>query len=161
MFTIIKRYFIKNIILDIETNGLNHKKNNILQVAYNICDHNFNILNEQNLFINNSNEKNIIDLLYKDIYECNNIYGHNIDFDMRFIEYKFNYYGYKHKNINKIDTMKISKDIVKCRNKLGNIKYPKLKELYEYYYPNTIDEKKLHTADYDVFLTRLICKKII
>ena len=147
--------------------------NKIVQISYLLLDKNNNIINTINLYLNDGD--NTIDyykkintefikkygiypqyVLYKlaeDLSSCSHIIGHNIEYDIKCIVAHFNKYKIKFKiPENKYCTMKESKDIVKCTNKLGRIKYPKLSELCEYLKIN-IDNEKCHDSLYDIKLT--------
>jgi DNA polymerase III epsilon subunit-like protein len=147
--------------------------NKIVQISYLLLDNNNNIIDTINLYLNDGD--NTIDyykkinkefikkygiypqyILYKlaeDLSKCSHIIGHNIDYDIKCIITHFNKYNIKF-TIPEIKycTMKESKDIVKCVNKLGRIKYPKLSELCEYLKID-IDNKKCHDSLYDINLT--------
>lgn len=161
----------KIIVLDIETND-----SLIVEISYEIIDYNFNVLLQKTLIINNGNcevdffkrytpefikEKGITPIealliLKKDIKNIKYICGHNVKtFDMNRIRTActLNKINIKFPNLI-IDTMKISKGIVKCYNVKGDIKYPKLEELYKHFYKELPDEKKQHTGCYDVEITR-------
>ncbi len=59
-----------------------------------------------------------------------------------------------------LDTMKHSKTIVNAKNKKGALKNPKLSELYMHLYGTIMDDNNSHTADYDVKITHMCCKKM-
>jgi DNA polymerase III epsilon subunit-like protein len=147
--------------------------NKIVQISYLLLDIDNNIIDTINLYLNDGD--NTIDyykkidiefikkygiypqyVLYKlaeDLAKCSQIIGHNIDYDIKCIILHFNKYKIKYK-IPKIKycTMKTSKNIVKCTNKLGKIKYPKLSELCEYF-KIKIDNNMCHDSLYDIKLT--------
>jgi len=170
-------------ICDIETDG----HDLIIQIAYQIYTHEFKLLKEEDLIINNGNYEtdyynhftkefikrkglhpsDALNIFKNDLQLCKIIVGHNIEgFDIP----KLKTYSYKNK-INlifplAIDTMLTSKDFVKTTNKLGKRKYPKLNELYEKLFNTKLDDKKQHNAIYDVEITykcfiELVNKKII
>lgn len=78
--------------------------------------------------------------------------AHNISFELRHLN-KSIYFK------NHICTMKENKKIVKALNKNGNIKNPNLNEVCEFYDIN-FDERKHHSATYDVSITFEILKKM-
>jgi len=79
--------------------------------------------------------------------------GHNILFDSGKIIKYFKKYSIDYKMPKEICTMKLSRDRVGLLNIKGWIKYPKLSELYKFYYNREPDNTKTHTADYDIYLT--------
>jgi DNA polymerase-3 subunit alpha len=169
-------------ILDIETTGLSPYSSYIVQIAYNIYDYNLNLITKKNIIINNGN--NIQDFYKKipldvinnrgitligalnevlmDMKNCRYIVGHNISFDINFIETKFwknnIYHNYNYKAI---CTMKKSRKFVNAKNKSNGIKPPKLCELYKKIYNKDMDENSSHTADYDVEITFQCFKKLV
>ena len=99
---------LKFCILNIETNGSNYKKNNIIKLSWIISDLYFNILKQENFLINGnfeisnfirnltgiSKEKTLKDgialkdaymKLYEDITQCQFMISHNISFYDNFI----------------------------------------------------------------------------
>lgn len=147
--------------------------NKIVQLSYMILDINNNIIDTINLYLNDGD--NSIDyykkidvdfikkygiypqyVLYKlsdDLSKCSHIIGHNIDFDIKCIITHFNKYKIKYTiPENRYCTMKESKDLVRCINKLGYIKYPKLSELCNYL-KIEIDNNNCHDSLYDIKLT--------
>lgn len=176
-----KKYNLNNIIvLDIETTGLLNS-DYIIQIAYNIYNQDMVCIKQVNYLINeNVNKtdffkifslaeikskgldvKQVLTKLNQDFLRCKYVIGHNISFDMEKI---MNYYN-KHKVEHgayplQICTMKISKNILNMRNIKGYIKYPKLSELYNYYYNLTADGT-LHDASYDIELTYLCFIKLV
>jgi hypothetical protein len=164
-------------VLDIETNG----KTTIVEIAYNIYDINMNLIKKTDLFLNDGSGtrdyykkiklEQIISLglkpidalkqLASDLAICKYIVCHNINFDMKHISsymYKF--------NINchypiELDTMVIGKNIVKTTNKKGNIKNPKLEELYKFLFNKQPNLTKCHLGSYDVKMTAKCLKKMI
>lgn len=167
----------KIIVLDIETDG----GFKIIQISYIITCCKLNILSKHNYFLNDGS--NTIDfykkitedfikkngkhpsIILKEVAEhlklCETIIGHNIQFDIR----KLTQYFYKYKidyiiPPNIYDTMKESKNIVKAINIKGQIKYPKLEELSNYY-GIKYDKETAHDGLADVMVTFDCYKKII
>jgi len=164
------------IIVDIETDG----KTKIIQISYNIIDKNNNIILKRNLFLNDGDNdidyykkisidyikiygikpKKALEILFNDLKQCDCIIGHNIAYDFsKIIKYFEKYYSSEEltkikNNIpeKKYCTMQRSRNIVKCKNKKGSIKSPKLSELCEYYEIDK-DDSKCHDGLYDVELT--------
>ena len=165
----------KLIFLDIETDG-NYK---IVQISYILTCPKLKILSSHNHFLNDGSDaidyykKITIDFIKengkhpsivlkdvaKDLEECSTIIGHNISFDIR----KLSQYFYRYRVNFKIpeniyDTMHKSKDIVKALNIKGQIKYPKLQELGNYY---GIVNNNVHDGLSDVMVTYECYKNLI
>jgi DNA polymerase III epsilon subunit-like protein len=170
----------KIIILDIETTGL-LDTDYIIQIAYNIYDTNMELIKKENLLINeNVNKtdffnlfsldeikKNGLDIIYVlnklkyDLSKCRYIIGHNISFDIQKIQNYFKKFNIQYKMPKSICTMKRSKDILLLKNIKGYIKYPKLIELYKYYYRDEEVKGTLHDASCDIEITYLCFIKLI
>ena len=147
-------------VIDTETTGLDKINEYILQISYIIYDTvNCIELKELDFIINvpvkitNSHIhkitddislkgyefKEIIDIIIDDIKYCDILVGHNLIFDIQMIEVELNRLQlydeidliYKKKYY---DTMKNSVDICKIQGKYGKYKYPKLSELYYYFF---------------------------
>lgn len=140
----------KIMVLDIETDmgGAN-----IIQIAYNIYDSDFNLLKHENIIINNGNGsrdyykiipiKDILNgmapyaglsIFAKDLNECSYVVGHNVQhFDMRILTKALKNLGifFDTKKYKLICTMYGSKKYVGALDKKGAIKNPKLSELYK------------------------------
>jgi DNA polymerase III epsilon subunit-like protein len=168
------------IVLDIETTGCINQ--NIIQIAYYVCDNFFNIIKKCNYLINeNINKsdyynkftvdyilqngldvKHVLKTLSVDLSTCKYIVGHNIiNFDIKHIVKYMNKYNISFLMPCPIDTMLISKNIVKAINSKGNIKFPKLSELYDYFYTNGVNNELQHDAFYDVTITYKCLLKLI
>ena len=167
----------KYIFLDIETDG----GFKIVQVSYIITCPKLNILSEHNHFLNDGS--NAIDY-YKKLTEefiitngrhpsivleeiakhleiCDTIVGHNIGFDIRQLTQYFHRYRINFKMPQNIyDTMHESKNIVKALNIKGQIKYPKLEELSNYF-GVIYDNNTAHDGLADVFVTYKCYKKLV
>jgi|ETNvirenome_6_85_1030632.scaffolds.fasta_scaffold01246_14 DNA polymerase III delta prime subunit len=177
---IIEKYDRKYImILDIETT----KSKKIIQIAYWIyCPIKKEIIKKKNLIVNDGSGevdfykmisidvilrngkslKKVMEILLNDMNNCSHIIGHNIiTFDMKHIKLALDYYYMKFNFPIPIDTMKITKHIVCAKNKRGNIKMPKLSELYKFLCATDMDEDEAHDAFYDVFITFECVKKLI
>jgi DNA polymerase III alpha subunit (gram-positive type) len=164
------------IVLDLETDGTNY----IIQCAYNIYDKNLNKIKTENILINENigrtdyynkislediekngiEPKEFLDKLIKDLKTCNHIVGHNIDFDLKYIQsycYKFRVSLHQ---LNKLDTMKSSNRLVDAKNKNGGRKMPKLCELYQFLFDKEMSDEA-HTANYDVDITFECFKKLV
>jgi len=165
------------IILDVETNG-SYK---IVQLSYYILDTTNNIIKQCNFYVNDGD--NDIDfynkispqqitrygikphhVMYKlsiDFSICSDIIGHNIVFDIGKVEQHFKMFNivYNIPNI-RYCTMNESKYIVKCLDKNGRIKQPKLSELCEYLQIEKNDDM-CHDSLYDVFLTYKCYTKLL
>ena len=167
----------KYIFLDIETDG----GFKIVQISYIITCSKLNILSEHNHFLNDGTNtidyykkiteefiiKNgkhpsiVLEEVSKDLKKCDTIIGHNIKFDIRqltqyFYRYRINFEMPK----NIYDTMHESKNIVKALNIKGQIKYPKLGELSNYFGVNYNNETA-HDGLADVLVTYKCYKKLI
>lgn len=163
----------KFMVLDIETDGAKTGHQIIIQIAYNIYDFNFNIIEKKNYLINDDGNnvdfynkislenikyygkhpKFVLKTLSDDLNKCEYIIGHNINFDINHIcKYFYNYkINYTLPNI--VDTMLLSKNILNLKNKNNNIKNPTLKELYYFISNKIMEDNSSHTADYDVDIT--------
>jgi DNA polymerase III epsilon subunit-like protein len=167
----------KYIFLDIETDG-GYK---IVQISYIITCSKLNILSEHNHFLNDGtnavdyykkiteefiieNGKHpsiVLEEVSKDLKFCNTIIGHNIGFDIRkltqyFYRYRINFQMPE----NTYDTMHESKNIVKSLNVKGQIKYPKLGELSNYFGVD-YDHDTAHDGLADVMVTYECYKKLV
>ena len=60
-----------------------------------------------------------------------------------------------------IDTMLVSKNIVNAINSRGIIKFPKLSELYNYFYSDGVNSDLQHDAFYDIEITYKCLLKLI
>lgn len=174
----------KIIIYDLETTGRSPENSYIIEIGYYIVDNNLNILKEKQILINNGNGivdyhrkysyghikkygislKSALKQFINDMSECKYICGHNIiSFDNNFIKTKTQQMGINIDNfpIN-IDTMKIANKYLygKFTNIKGNIKSPKLCELYKELTNNDMDKLKSHTGIYDVKVTYECLKKM-
>ena len=85
---------------------------------------------------------------------------HNIKFDTDKLVKYFTKLKINYKMPKPICTMRLSKDRLGLINSKGWAKFPKLSELYTYYYGEEPDQTKTHTADYDIHLTFLCFKAI-
>ena len=167
----------KYIFLDIETDG----KYRIIQISYVITCNKLKILSRHNHFLNDGS--NAVDYykkitedfikengrhpslvlkeVAKDLEECSTIVGHNIGFDIKKLEGSFSYYKINYKFPENIyDTMHKSRDIVKATNIRGQIKYPRLEELCNYY-DVIYDKDTAHDGLADVMVTYECYKKLI
>lgn len=88
------------------------------------------------------------------------IIGHNIKFDTDKLVKYFKKLNISYKMPTPICTMRLSKDKLGLTNSKGWAKFPKLSELYTYYFGEEPDQTKTHTADYDIHLTFLCFKAI-
>jgi len=95
----------------------------------------------------------VFNLFSDHISKCDYIIGHNISFDTGKIIKYLKKYSIPYTMPIQLCTMKISRDRVGLLNIRGWAKYPKLSELYKYYYNEDPDITKTHTADYDIYLT--------
>lgn len=168
----------KNVmVLDIETDG----KDTIIQIAYTICDLKYNIIKNENYYLNDGSGKTdyykkislntirtkgkspkfVLERLSEDMNTCKYIIGHNIiKFDIVKMDYYFEKYDVKHNTPIPLDTMTFSRDYVQAKDKNGRLKNPKLEELYYCLYKKNMDNSIQHTAEYDVYVTLLSCIKL-
>ena len=178
-------YTIKynHIVFDIETNA----SSDILQVAYEIYNEEFKLINKKNIYINDGihytdyykkinrdlivkkgiTPDEALEIIIKDFNNSKILVGHNIiGFDIQ----KINQYIIKHNLHYKIkndiiyhDTMLNTNNIVKSKNINGKEKsWCKLSELYKHLFPNNQTEQDdLHDATYDVFLTSQCYEKLV
>jgi hypothetical protein len=99
--------------------------------------------------------KDVFTLFSNHIKKCNYLIGHNIIFDTGKIIKYFKKYSIEYIMPKQLCTMKLSRDHVGLLNIKGWAKYPKLSELYFFYYKKEPDKTKTHTAEYDIYLTFL------
>jgi len=164
-------------IIDIETNGRDY----IVQIAYDICDLDYKVVRQENFYLNDGSDttdyyrkisrKTIIEKgihhtialnqLSIDMAKCKYIVGHNIiNFDIKKIIIDFKKYDIKYTIPIPLDTMKSTRTYVNAKDKNGRTKFPKLEELYFHLYQQQMDSDDSHTADYDVYATRMCCIKL-
>lgn len=90
------------------------------------------------------------------------IIGHNIlKFDSLILSHYFSKYNLPLVNFNYEDTMIMGTEYTKLKNKKGYSKYPKLEELYEHFFHNKLDSNLLHSALYDIEITKQCYYKLI
>jgi DNA polymerase III epsilon subunit-like protein len=168
------------IVLDIETTGCINQY--IIQIAYYICDEYFNVIKKCNYIINEYIYKtdyykkftvdyilqngidvtSVLKILAYDLSTCKYIVGHNIiNFDIKHIMKYMNKYDIICSMPKPIDTMLVSKNIVNAINSLGKIKFPKLSELYNYFYIDGVKSELQHDAFYDIEITYKCLLKLI
>lgn len=159
----------KNIIfLDIETS----MKKTIIQIAYQVYNLNFQFIKEEDIIINNNNNEtdyykkfslqyirnkgispeSAMDKLIDDMNCCRYIVCHNIGFDINCIKKYMFRYSKSYNFIHEICTMNQSRHILKLKNKIGNVKSPKLEELYYFLFHKNPDNTQQHNGCYDVQL---------
>ena len=167
-------------VLDIETAG--PPIQTIIQIAYNIYDKNMTLLNTKNFILNDGSGQqdfyqkiSLHDIIYKgihpsivmqelsdDIKICKYLVGHNIiGFDTKHILRYSELYQIPISIPNQLDTMRLSKDIVKAKNIKGHIKNPRLGELYYHIFKTHVDANDAHTANYDVDVTAKCFKYLV
>lgn len=172
-------YISDKIVFDIETDG----RDNILQVSYHILDQQNNIIGSRDFLIydgehskpfyqSNITEEEIIEnginpllaceIIARDFSNTNILIGHNIkSFDCRVINKfmkKNNFYEFDIYTKEIHDTMIESKMIVKATGNYGQLKYPKLSELY--YFLFNCEIENYHNALFDCTAT-LDCYKLL
>lgn len=157
-------------VLDIETT----KYRDIIQIAYDIYDKNFNHISNINTLVNEGigqrdyyerftieeiyeNGRDPIDVLLElrnHLNLCKYIVCHNVVFDVKNIYRYFERYNIHvpHRPL-EICTMLKSRKLCKCLDKNNKIKNPKLSELYFYCFGELPDESQTHTANYDIHIT--------
>ena len=170
---------IRIMVLDTETAG----SGEVIQVAYNIylyypeinffyCDSkNDWIIDEKinkvdfygkfslrDIRTKGEDPEYVFGVLSVHLESCDYLVGHNISFDIDKIVKYFSKLKINYKLPQSICTMKASKERVGLKNIKGWVKYPKLSELYAFYYGELPDQTKTHTADYDIHLTFLCFK---
>lgn len=138
----------------------------LVQVAWKVLDDRFNELYSKNYIVRRdefsidnsefhgitneiSDNKGIhLNTIFEDLYtsllECEYIVAHNIAFDENVIlnhTYRIedNHLRDRWYKMNRVCTMKITRDVVKLVGKWGKYKYPSLKELYHYYFNETFE----------------------
>lgn len=107
--------------------------------------------------------KIVLEKFISEIKGCSKIIAHNSAFDFNIIKSEMHRCQMDDSvkwmcSLEDVCTMKIGKNIVKARNKLGYIKYPSLKELYVFCCNEEI--KNQHDAKHDV-LNLVKCLKPI
>lgn len=167
------------ICFDVET-GDHGGNDDIVQLAYEIYDENFNLKKSFNKYIKDRlviNKfyaihkinmqklqslghpfKDVISEFLKDLNNAKYVVGHNIRTDIDHIVSNMERYNFKLNNgenpfENKIIecTMKLGTPICQLKNKIGRLKPPKLGELYEILYNSKM--QNAHDASYDVKYT--------
>jgi len=164
------------IVLDIETDGAD----NILQIAYNMYDVNNNLIQSKDFFVYDGehfepvfptiNKNDIINdgislkdasnIVTQDINNADIIIGHNVkSFDLRCINKLNDKFNNKIKDTLIIhDTMIESKHIIKAKNKIGRLKYPRLDELLKFLCNKKIENYHCATGD---ILATFDCYKVL
>ena len=161
---------IRNImVIDVET----AKTGELIQIAYNIYDSNFDVIKEYNCLIdegigkvdfyekytiddivnNGLDPRDVFHEIKHDIKECSHVIGHNIAFDMGKIDKYFEKLNISYKKPISVCTMHKTKNLCKLLNKRGQLKPPKLSELYFHCFGTEPDNTKTHTANYDIEIT--------
>ncbi len=102
--------------------------------------------------------KTVLKDFYNALYDVELIVGHNILYDLRIIYLEADRINYtelmdKIRSIPYLDTMKMSKNIVKVKAKDDKIKMPNLGELYKFLFPTEPDVLGFHNAIVDVDVT--------
>ncbi len=168
-------------IIDIETSGL-EPSCTIVQIAYEICDLQFNLVDKVNIYLNNGDGKvdyfkkislaklraqginpiNALGRLAADLRRCAYVIGHNANaFDIPRLCTYFNKYGVSYVLPQLRDTMILSKEVVGARNVNGAFKRPKLEEAYTFLCNKVPDQAQCHCAEYDVFMTTECCRALL
>ena len=163
-------------VIDVET----AKTGELIQIAYNIYDEEFNVIKQFDSLINEYNGKidfyekysldeimcdgrDVYDVFYEiqdDMEICSHVVGHNISFDMGKIHKYFTKLEISYIKPISICTMAKSKQTLNLKNKRGHIKPPKLSELFVYCFGHEPDNSKTHTADYDIEITFMCFYKL-
>jgi hypothetical protein len=166
------------IVLDIETDG----HNKIIEIAYDIYDKDLNLVKRSDHLLNDGSgatdyynrisideieadglpPRHAMEMLLNDMNSCSYIVGHNIiRFDIEQLQYYFDKFGIYCEFPTALDTMTTSKRIVNAKNKRGALKMPKLSELYQYLFNQSLDESKAHRGSYDVEVTFQCFQKLM
>jgi len=151
------------IVYDLETQKTT-EKNFIIECPIDIPRETINIHGITNEISKNGKDfPSVFNIFLGDVMKCDEIVGHNIHFDLSMLEIEL----YRHK-IDKVeilfhkkryDTMYNSVDIVKIKGTHANgNKFPKLIELYRYYFGKDFDNQ--HNAIGDVKATFEVFKKL-
>ena len=109
--------------------------------------------------------KTAVEQFAEELSKISLVVGHNVAFDYNVLlselyRYKLVDYAKELKVIPQFCTCTQTANITKIKNSYG-YKYPKLKELYKWASGKKANEKKLHNAIYDTYLTYLCFKKLI
>lgn len=160
---------------DIETTGVNHKKDKIIQIAYALYDLNFETVCEKNIVLNDGNHdrdyfklipiedikngihpRDIMPEIYKDFIKSKYVISYSGScFDERFMNLYFSRYNLEPLIFNnRIDLMKI------CCNYLKSSKLVKLTESYLRIMGKP-HNNTAHTATSDVIIMIEIFNKLI
>lgn len=161
---------LKNIMcLDVETS----RKNNLIQISYNIYDSKFRIIKSYDTLIDDGigeidffekytldeimlcgvSSREAFQIMQKDINKCSHVVGHNISFDMRHINNSFEKLRIPYNKPETICTMRLTADFCKLPGKRKAYKIPKLAELYFKCFDKEPDTTRTHTAEYDIEIT--------
>jgi DNA polymerase III epsilon subunit-like protein len=171
-------------LIDVETSGCCNN-DIIVQITLMLCNNKFEeikfddyIIKRNNFLINNShihgitneisdingvNFINLLPLLEEYLNNSSYIIAHNAAFDIRFLRKELLKYN-ENKLIELLDnkkilcTMKDTKELVKVNNIKGNLKNPKLSELYYYVFNENITNE--HNSKYDVLNLHKIIKSL-
>lgn len=147
----------------------------IVQIAYMCIDDNYEIISEKQFmfpdidlrdsekihgisreYLNKNGVlfEDVIDEIYNDLKDCDNLIAHNINFDINILSSELYRRGHvsfasmiRKKKL--ICSMILLKDVVGIKNKYG-IKYPTLTELYKYVFGQDKEIENCHNAKYDV-----------
>jgi DNA polymerase III epsilon subunit-like protein len=114
----------------------------------------FEIINDASL----PSIKNVLQAFNNALYDIELIVGHNVLYDLRIIYLEAERLNYtelmdKIRSIPYLDTMKMSKNIVKAKTKDEKPKMPNLGELYKFLFPTEPDVLGFHNAIVDVDVT--------
>jgi DNA polymerase III alpha subunit (gram-positive type) len=153
----------------------------LIQIAYNIYDMGFKLLEQRNFLINENvgevdffekfsletiqkhgcDVHKVLRKLKQDFIMCKYLVCHNIAYDCNKLLKYYEKYDIPIRLPQLICTMKLTRNVLCLKDKRGSNKNPKLSELYKYCHNEELDDTLAHSADFDVNATFKCFKKLV
>jgi len=154
------------VVLNTDTNRIDHSRSYTIQPrGWTIPDESIRIHGiTQEKAMMGADLKDVMTEFLSEQYDA--LVAHNLDFDFNVLHNAVVWdlgMPFDLANKRKMCTMELSKDLCNIKNKFGNVKYPKLIELYEYTFNSQPNVNELHTSIYDTnILVEIIqhCKNL-